>query len=108
MLVNIKYDDLVLWTCIAAILLLCSCAVSPDGHLAGAGSASYEYKRVSADGSSCSLVLLSGRDVVGGSIAVDQQCGVVSKADSTSGVESALQVIGASISAIREAVSKVP
>ena len=88
--------------------LLCGCAVAPDGHLTGAGSASYEYKRVMADGSSCSITLLSGRDVVGASLVIDQNCGVTSKADSTAGTEAALQVIGSSVAAVREAVSKVP
>lgn len=93
--------------CLVA-LLLAGCALSPDGHITGAGSASYEYKRTLADGSSCSVMLLSGRDVLGGSLAIDKDCGVVSKADSTSGTVEALQVVGDSINAVREAVRKVP
>jgi len=89
-------------------LLLGGCAVGTDGRLAGAGSASYEYKRTLADGSTCSVSVLSGRDVVGADLAVDKDCAVTSRADSTAGAVSALQVVGASISAVREAVSKVP
>lgn len=90
-----------------ALLALTGCAMR-DGQLTGAGSASYEYKRTLADGSSCTVTMLSGRDVMGGALAIDKDCAVTTKADSTSGAGEALQVIDNGITAIREIASKVP
>lgn len=90
-----------------ASVLLAGCAINDD-RVAGAGSASYEYHRTLADGSTCTLSLLTGRDVVGGRLSIDKDCGVVSSADSTKGAVEAIGVINNSINAVRDAIGKVP
>ena len=90
------------------IILLSGCAIGQDGRLTGAGSASYEYSRILADGSICTVSVLSGRDVIGGNLEIDQNCNVKAKADSTLGVNDALKVIDNGISMTREALTKIP
>lgn len=103
-----KQPRIALTLFLVAMFTLSGCALSPDGHVTGAGSASYEYKRTLADGSTCSVIMLSGRDVIGGALTIDKDCAVTSKADSTAGTGEAITVIGSSISAIREIAAKVP
>lgn len=88
-------------------ILLAGCGISDNG-IVGAGSANYEYSRTLTDGSTCSVNVLTGRDVVGGALQIDKDCGVTSSVESTKGVNEALKTVNSAISAAREAISKVP
>jgi hypothetical protein len=89
-------------------LFLTGCATGSDGQFTGAGGGSYTYKRTLQDGSTCEISIVSGRDIQGGTLTIDKDCGVTSKADSTKGAEASLKVIGDTVNGIREAVSKIP
>ena len=94
---------------IAAIaLLLSGCTVGPDWRLAGPGGASYEYTRTLADGTTCTVSLVSGRDIMGGNLHIGPNCELDSKADSTMGAVKSLEVINNGIQLSRELASKVP
>lgn len=99
-LTNMKY--------LLIAVLLSGCAFGPDGRVTGAGSASYEYKRTLADGSSCVLSIVSGRDIMGGELSIGENCQITTKASSTQGVVDSLRLADDSINAIRETVKKLP
>lgn len=90
------------------IILLSACATGADGRFVGAGGGSYEYSRTLTDGSTCSVSVVTGRDVQGGVLQIDQNCAVTSKVDNTAGTVDALKVIDNSVSGLRDAVSKIP
>lgn len=91
------------------IICITGCTASNDlGKFAGAGSASYEYERKLADGSSCKLSLLSGRDVLGASLSIGPNCEIVSKADETRGVDKALSTLDNAIDLATELAEKAP
>ena len=77
---------------IFAALILSGCATSPWGKASG-GSAVYEYSRVNADGSTCTLRITSARTVAGGDIEVGPNCELKSKADDAGGAYNALEEI---------------
>lgn len=93
---------------LAALLLLTGCATGADGRFVGAGGGSYEYNRTLPDGSACKVSVISGRDVQGAVLQIDQNCAVTSKVDDTQGAVKALGVIGDSISLAREIAAKAP
>lgn len=94
--------------CIVVAMAATGCATGADGRFVGAGGGSYEYSRTLADGSTCKVSVISGRDVQGGVLKIDQNCAVTSKVDDTQGAVKALGVIDNSISLAREVTAKVP
>lgn len=74
---------------LAASMLLTSCAMSPFGQT-GPGGAVYRYTK-GADGT-CSIEITSGREVGGGSIAIDE-CDLVVDATDLGGTDAALATI---------------
>lgn len=93
---------------VITLALLTSCATGQDGRFVGAGGGSYEYTRTLADGSSCAVSVVSGRDVQGGVLRIDRECAVTSEVDSTLGAVEALKVIDDTVNGLREAVGKIP
>jgi hypothetical protein len=81
-------------TALAVWISLAGCAVSDGlGDRVGPGSAKYTYTRTLADGSKCSVDILSARDVIGGELHVNPDCSIDSRADQTQGAEAALRAV---------------
>lgn len=65
------------------MLFISGCAMSPLGKVAD-GGAIYRYEK-QANG--CKVEIISARDIAGGSITIDEQCKLTTKADSAGGGE---------------------
>lgn len=90
---------------IALIVFAISGCASTDGlrSQVGAGSAKYTFSRRLADGSVCSVDILSARDVIDGQLVIDKDCALTSKAGQTQGVAEAMQAVQKALDLVKAA-----
>jgi len=67
--------------------------------LSGCG-ASYQYKHVSANGTSCQLTIWSARDVQAGDIKISKSCALSGGADSLTANQQAMEAISSLVQKI--------
>lgn len=82
------------WILIAFIAVgVSGCFATNGTNKVADGGAVYKYEKVDADGSSCTVEIISSREVVGGAMFLGDDCTLQSQTESA-GAAGAIDVIG--------------